>query len=128
MVYLWILIAILVLLILAGLYYIIKLRKKIKKEKEKEKSIEIDEDDIVITKALNNGNVKAYVTIKVNDSIVLKDMKVIALKEDDGNEKLKIEAPARITNKGHLLDIYKFIDYDFKQKLFDTILKKYKNL
>ncbi|TYB31112.1 MAG: hypothetical protein FXF47_05795 [Candidatus Mcinerneyibacterium aminivorans] len=124
----YILIIILVLIAAAEFYYLLKFKKKYENEKKNEKSIQISEDDIVITKALDNGNVKAYITIKVNEAIVLKDMKVIALQEEDGKEKLKIEVPARITNKGHLLDIYKFIDYDFRQKLFDTILKKYKNL
>jgi len=103
-----------------------KLKERVEEEK-KSNNLYIDEKDIVITKALDKGNVKAFVTIKINEKIVLKDMRIIAMKEND-KEKLKIEVPARITNRGHLLDIYQFVDFDFRQKLYDIILKKYKNL
>lgn len=103
-----------------------KLKERVEEEK-KSNNLYIDEKDIVITKALDKGNVKAFVTIKINEKIVLKDMRIIAMKENE-KEKLKIEVPARITNRGHLLDIYQFVDFDFRQKLYDIILKKYKNL
>jgi len=80
-----------------------------------------------VTKTLDNGSIKAFVTVKISDSILLKDIRII----NDGEkneEKLRIEVPVRITKKGHMMDIYQFIDNDFKKKLFDSIMRKYKSL
>lgn len=121
---------IIILILVIGIlsYFLLDTKKKLKNKKDEVKKLKIKNEDIVITKALDKGNIKAFVTLKVNDTILLKDMRIIANKDEDNQEKLKIEVPVRITNKGHLLDIYKFIDYNFRQKLFDKILDKYKRL
>lgn len=86
----------------------------------------INDDDIVVTKTLERGRIKAFATLKFNKSIVLKDIRIVA---DDENEKiLKIEMPSRATKKGHLMEVYQIIDTDLRKKVFDMVLDKYKKL
>ncbi|HOO60429.1 MAG TPA: septation protein SpoVG family protein [Candidatus Mcinerneyibacteriales bacterium] len=109
------------------LFYIHQLRKKISLCSEKKKTLRADQADIVVTKTLDNGNIKAFVTVKISDTVLLKDIRIL----NDGEkneEKLRIEVPVRITKKGHMMDIYQFIDNDFKEKLFDSIMRKFKSL
>ena len=83
-------------------------------------------DDIVVTKTLEKGRIKAFAAVKFNKSIVLKDIRIVA---DDENEKmLKIEMPSRSTKKGHLMEVYQIIDMDLRKKVFDMVLDKYKKL
>ncbi|HOO60747.1 MAG TPA: septation protein SpoVG family protein [Candidatus Mcinerneyibacteriales bacterium] len=111
----------------AGLvFYARHLQKKISLCAQR-KTLRADQADIVVTKTLDNGNIKAFVTVKISDTVLLKDIRII----NDGEkneEKLRIEVPVRITKKGHMMDIYQFIDNDFKKKLFDSIMRKFKSL
>jgi|MTBAKSStandDraft_2_1061841.scaffolds.fasta_scaffold01501_19 DNA-binding cell septation regulator SpoVG len=111
----------------AGLIiYTRQLQKKVSVCSER-KALRAEQADIVVTKTLDNGNIKAFVTVKISDTVLLKDIRII----NDGEkneEKFRIEVPVRITKKGHMMDIYQFIDNDFKKKLFDSIMRKFKSL
>ncbi len=112
--------------IIGLLFYINHLGRKLKAVKGA-KPAWIDFTDIAVTKTLENGKIKAFVTLRVGDTLVLKDIRIIS-DEEAGGDNLRIEVPVRITKKGHMMDVYQFIDNDFKKHLFDAILRKYKSL
>lgn len=88
--------------------------------------LRVSDEDIAVIKTLEKGRIKAFVTIKFNNSLVLKDIRIISDDEDQKN--LKIEMPSRATKKGHLMEVYQFIDTDLRKKLYDMVLDKYKKL
>ncbi len=112
--------------IIGLMFYINKLHKRLKNVNG-DKPLWMDITDIAVNKTLDNGSIKAFVTLKVGDTFVLKDMRILSDK-DSGDGGLRIEVPVRVTKKGHMMDVYQFIDKDYKKRLFDTILRKYRNL
>jgi DNA-binding cell septation regulator SpoVG len=123
----WIILACVSWVVVAGLLYYLKLFKKRIVASGEKKALGVEQADIIVTKTLDNGNIKAFVTVKISDTVLLKDIRILNDGEK-GEEKLRIEVPVRVTKKGHMMDIYQFIDNDFKKKLFDSIMRKYKNL
>ncbi|HDS03234.1 MAG TPA: hypothetical protein ENN72_05935 [Firmicutes bacterium] len=123
----WIILACVSWVVVAGLLYYLKLLKKRVVASGEKKTLGVEQADIIVTKTLDNGNIKAFVTVKISDTVLLKDIRILNDGEK-GEEKLRIEVPVRVTKKGHMMDIYQFIDNDFKKKLFDSIMRKYKNL
>ena len=89
-----------------------------------EKDLSLDDVEIAVMRTLDKGPIVAFAAVKIRGAVLLKDMRILA----DDNGDLRIEVPARVTKKGHLMDVYQFIDSRFKQELFDAILDKYKHL
>lgn len=77
--------------------------------------------NIKITKAADE-NVKAYVSIVLNDCFAIHNIRII-----DSNNRLFVAMPS-IKGENRFYDICHPITQDFRKKLSEEIIKKYKEV
>lgn len=76
--------------------------------------------DIRVRKVSGEGKLKAYVTVTFDNSFVVHNVKVI-----EGDHGYFIAMPSRRTKTGEYKDVAHPINPEFRQKLQDSILKRY---
>ena len=76
--------------------------------------------DVRIRKITKEGNMKAIVSITLDDEFVIHDIKVI-----EGEKGLFIAMPSKKTADGEYRDIAHPINSDTREQIQSTILKRY---
>ena len=76
--------------------------------------------DVRVRKVSNDGNMKAVVSIKIDDEFVVHDIKVI-----EGEKGLFIAMPSRKAADGEYRDIAHPINSDTRSEIQNIILTKY---
>ncbi len=76
--------------------------------------------DVRVRKMEKEGNMKAVVSITIDQVFVVHDIKVI-----EGEKGLFIAMPSRRSSEGRYRDIAHPIDSGMRQKLQDLIIEKY---
>lgn len=79
--------------------------------------------DVKIRKTFTEeGQLKAIVSVTLDDCIAIHDMKIIELKDESG---LFVAMPSRKDEKGTFRDICHPINEEFRQKITDAVLGAY---
>ena len=76
--------------------------------------------DIKIRKLIDEGKVRAVVSVTFDDSLVCHDIRVIA-----GEQREFIATPSRRTNDGKFIDIVHPINSTFRTFLEESVLRAY---
>jgi len=76
--------------------------------------------DIRIRKLINEGKVKAVVSVTFDDSLAVHDIRII-----EGAERVFVATPSRKTSDGTFRDIVHPINSEFRAVLEKAILEKY---
>lgn len=77
--------------------------------------------DIKIRKLLDEGKIKAIVSVTFDDSLAVHDIRIV-----EGSERLFVATPSRRTADGTFRDIVHPINAEFRAELEEQILLKYK--
>lgn len=86
-----------------------------------EKSFEVT--SVKIKKVSKEGNLKAWVTVTINDSIVMRDIRVL-----NGEKGLFIGMPGRKRNDGKYSDTVYIKNTKIKEEINRAILTEYENV
>lgn len=76
--------------------------------------------DVRVRKISSAGKMKAIVSVTFDEAFVIHDIKVI-----EGRDRLFIAMPSRKTVNGEFKDIAHPINTELRERLQETILKKY---
>ncbi len=76
--------------------------------------------DIKIRKTMNDGRLRAVVSITIDNAIAIHDIKLV-----QGDERLFVAMPSRRENSGAFRDIIHPISADVRVKLEEKILAAY---
>ena len=78
--------------------------------------------DIKVRRLLQEGRLRAVVSVTVDNELAIHDIKVI-----EGPERLFVAMPSRKTPEGEFKDIAHPINMDMRDKLENSILQKYQS-
>ena len=78
--------------------------------------------DVRIRKTMNEARLRAVVSLTIEDSIAIHDIKII-----QGDERLFVAMPSRRDDAGNFRDIVHPISPEARESLEDKILSTYRN-
>jgi stage V sporulation protein G len=77
----------------------------------------------VVIRLIDDERLKAYVSLTIEDALVIKDIKIV-----DGKNGLFVSMPSRRKKNGKYQDIAHPINTDFRKKMEDKIFEEYRNV
>lgn len=77
----------------------------------------------VVIRPINDERLKAYVSLTIEDALVIKDIKIV-----DGKNGLFVSMPSRRRKNGKYQDIAHPINTDFRKQMEDKIFEEYRHV